>query len=167
MGHSGAHKTRSGATHRDERRDGQVFLGDYIHTLDEKGRVVMPASFRAAIKDSGGNVVVTKGSDGNLVVFTEDKFAQIAAEEMQRPRLRETRRDLRAKFANADLQKMDSQGRISLKPRLREYAGLGEAGEVAVVGLFDRIELWDVRSFEAEQSTADAAYREGEEVPGF
>lgn len=144
-----------------------MFLGDYIHTLDEKGRVVMPASFRAAIKEAGGSVVVTKGSDGNLVLFTEEKFSQIAEEEMQRPRLRETRRDLRAKFANADLQKMDSQGRISLKPKLREYAGLSEASEVAVVGLFDRIELWEVAAFAAEQSAADALYREREEVPGF
>ncbi len=144
-----------------------MFLGDYIHTLDEKGRVVMPASFRAAIKDEGGNVVVTKGNDGNLVVFTASKFEEIAAEELQRPRLRDARRDLRAKFANADFQKIDSQGRVSLKQKLREYAGLDDVTEVAVVGLYDRIELWDVATFEAEQAQADAAYRESEEVPGF
>ena len=55
-----------------------MFLGDYIHTLDEKGRVVMPAPFRAAIKDEGGTVVVTKGPDGNLVLFTEEKFREVA-----------------------------------------------------------------------------------------
>lgn len=144
-----------------------MFLGDYIHTLDEKGRVVMPASFRAAIKEDGGNVVVTKGNDGNLVLFTASKFDEIAAEELQRPRLREARRDLRAKFANADFQKVDSQGRVSLKQKLRRYAGLDDATEVAVVGLYDRIELWDVATYEAEQAEADAAYRESEEVPGF
>jgi MraZ protein len=144
-----------------------VFLGDYIHTLDEKGRVVMPAPFRAVIKEEGGNVVVTKGPDGNLVVFTEDKFRQVAEEEIQRPRVRETRRDIRAKFAAADLQKMDSQGRIVIKPRLREYAGIHNASEVAVVGVFDRIEIWDVTAFEEEQAAADALYRESEETPGF
>lgn len=144
-----------------------MFLGDYIHTLDDKGRVVMPASFRSAIKEDGGNVVVTKGNDGNLVIFTGSKFQEIAAEELQRPRLRDARRDLRAKFANADYQKIDSQGRVILKPRLREYAGLADATEVAVVGLYDRIEVWDVAAFEAEQAAADAAFRESEEVPGF
>ncbi|HSJ35795.1 MAG TPA: division/cell wall cluster transcriptional repressor MraZ [Acidimicrobiia bacterium] len=145
-----------------------MFLGDYIHTLDEKGRVVMPSSFRAAIKEEGGQVVITKGSDGNLVIFTAPKFDEIAAEaSASRPRLLDARRDLRAKFANADLQKLDSQGRVSLKPKLREFAGLEGAGEVAVVGMYDRIELWEVEAFEQEQAAADAAYRESEEVPGF
>ncbi|HLU53494.1 MAG TPA: cell division/cell wall cluster transcriptional repressor MraZ [Acidimicrobiia bacterium] len=144
-----------------------MFLGDYIHTLDEKGRVVMPSSFRAVIKEEGGNVVVTKGPDGNLVVFTEEKFREVAQEEMERPRVRETRRDIRAKFAAADLQKMDSQGRIAIKPRLREYAGIQSASEVAVVGVFDRIEIWDVAAFEQEQAAADTLYRESEETPGF
>lgn len=145
-----------------------MFLGDYIHTLDEKGRVVMPSPFRAAIKEEGGNVVVTKGPDGNLVLFTEEKFRQVAEEEIAaRPRVRDVRRDIRAKFAGADLQKIDSQGRVSLKPKLRDYAGLTDAHEVAVVGVYDRIELWDVVSFETEQETADALYRENEEVPGF
>ncbi len=144
-----------------------MFLGDYIHTLDEKGRVVMPSPFRAAIKDEGGQVVVTKGSDGNLVVFTAGKFDEIATAELGRPRLQDARRDLRAKFANADLQKIDSQGRVTLKPKLREFAGLDQAAEVAVVGMYDRIELWEVEAFEREQAAADAAYRESEEVPGF
>jgi len=100
-------------------------------------------------------------------VFTEDKFRQVAEEEIQRPRVRETRRDIRAKFAAADLQKMDSQGRIVIKPRLREYAGIHNASEVAVVGVFDRIEIWDVTGFEEEQAAADALYRESEETPGF
>src|SRR5690606_6609462 len=99
----------------------------------------MPAPFRAVIKEEGGNVVVTKGPDGNLVVFTEDKFRQVAEEEIQRPRVRETRRDIRAKFAAADLQKMDSQGRIVIKPRLREYAGIQSASEVAAVVVFEWI----------------------------
>lgn len=128
----------------------------------------MPSSFRAAIKEEGGQVVITKGSDGNLVIFTAPKFDEIAAEaSASRPRLLDARRDLRAKFANADLQKLDSQGRVSLKPKLREFAGLEGAGEVAVVGMYDRIELWEVEAFEQEQAAADAAYRESEEVPGF
>lgn len=128
----------------------------------------MPSSFRAAIKEEGGQVVVTKGSDGNLVIFTAPKFDEIAAEaSASRPRLLDARRDLRAKFANADLQKLDSQGRVSLKPKLREFARLEGANEVAVVGMYDRIELWEVEAFEREQAAADAAYRESEEVPGF
>jgi MraZ protein len=144
-----------------------VFLGDYIHTLDEKGRVVMPAPFRTAIKEDGGNVVVTKGQDGNLVIFTASKFKDIAEDEIERPRLRDARRDFRAKFANADFQKIDSQGRVTLRSKLREWARLTDVPEVAVVGLYDRIEVWDTAAYEQEQAAADAAYRESEEVPGF
>lgn len=144
-----------------------MFLGDYIHTLDDKGRVVMPAQYRAAIKEDGGEVVVSKGTDGNLVIFTRSKFLKLAEEETSRPRLRDARLDARAKFAAADLQKIDSQGRVTLKQKLRDYAGLSEATEVAVAGLFDRIEIWDVASWEAEQAKVDHTYRSGEEVPGF
>lgn len=144
-----------------------MFLGDYIHTLDDKGRVVMPSSFRGAIKDDGGRVVVAKGSDGCITIFTESKFTEIAEQEIQAPRVRDTRRNMRAKFAAADVQKMDSQGRVSLKPKLREYAGLSDADEVAVIGMYDRIEVWQVDAYEAEQAMADDAYRTSEEVPGF
>lgn len=144
-----------------------MFLGDYIHTMDEKGRVVLPSSFRGAIKEDGGHVVVTKGSDGNLALFTQTKFHEIAQEELERPRDRQARREARAKFGSADLQKMDSQGRVMLKPKLREYAHLSDAAEVAVVGMYDRIELWDVDAFEAEQAASDELYRTSEEVPGF
>ncbi|MGA7272587.1 MAG: division/cell wall cluster transcriptional repressor MraZ [Acidimicrobiia bacterium] len=144
-----------------------MFLGDYIHTLDDKGRVVMPSSFRGPIKEEGGRVVVAKGSDGCITIFTESKFTEIAEEEIQAPRVREARRNMRAKFAAADVQKMDSQGRISLKPKLREYAGLADADEVAVIGMYDRVEVWQVDAYEAEQALADDAYRTSEEVPGF
>lgn len=144
-----------------------MFLGDYIHTLDDKGRVVMPAQFRARIKEDGGEVVVTKGSEGNLVLFEASRFRQIAEEERARPRLRNTRLDARAKFASADLQKMDSQGRVTLKQKLRDYAGLTDATEVVVAGLYDYIEIWDVEAWEREQAMVDAAYRGSEEVPGF
>ena len=144
-----------------------MFLGDYIHTLDEKGRVVLPSSFRGAIKEDGGHVVVTKGSDGNLALFTKSKFDEIAREELERPRDRAARREARAKFGAADLQKMDSQGRVMLKSKLREYASLDDVAEVAVIGMYDRIEVWQVDAFEAEQAASDELYRNSEEVPGF
>ncbi len=141
-----------------------MFLGEFIHTLDEKGRVVMPSSFRAALKEG---LVTTKGKDGNIVVFPASTFEEIANEELEQPRTREARRQARAMFSSAEFMKLDSQGRILLKPALRAYAGVDGADEVTVAGLYDRIEIWEVGSFLQEREEADAEYRANEEVPGF
>jgi MraZ protein len=141
-----------------------VFLGEFIHTLDGKGRVVMPRSFRDFLEEG---LVTTKGKDGNVVVFPYDTFRQLAQEELESARTRAARRKARSMFSGADLMKLDSQGRILLKPELQEYAGIDDSKEVAVVGLFDRIEIWDVATFEAEREAADADYRANEEEPGF
>lgn len=144
-----------------------MFLGEYLHTLDDKGRVVLPASFRAAIKEAGNQVVLTQGSDGNLALFTPDRFHEVAAEQGMNARTRDVRRDARAWFAKADLQKLDSQGRVMIKDKLREAAGIESPAEVAVVGVYDRIEIWEPTAFVAEQTAADAAFRAAEEVPGI
>ncbi|CAN5851638.1 division/cell wall cluster transcriptional repressor MraZ [soil metagenome] len=141
-----------------------MFLGEFIHTLDDKGRVVMPSSFRAALKEG---LVTAKGKDGNIVVLPASTFDELAREELEQPRTREARRQARAMFSSAEFMKLDSQGRILLKPSLRTYAGLVDADEVTVAGLYDRIEIWEVDSFVRERQEADVEYRSNEEVPGF
>lgn len=141
-----------------------MFLGEFIHTLDGKGRVVLPRSFRDALEDG---LVTTKGKDGNVAVFPAGTFRELAEDELAQARTREARRKARAMFSGADLGKLDTQGRILLKPELQEYAGIQGAKEVAVVGLFDRVEIWDVDAFASERDAADAVYRANEEEPGF
>lgn len=167
VGDSGAHVqewTWRTSRHGRETERAQVFLGEFIHTLDSKGRVVLPRSFRDALEDG---LVTTKGKDGNVVVFPAGTFEELARSELEKERTRDARRKARSMFSGADLMHLDGQGRILLKPELQQYAGIEGSKDVAVVGLFDRIEIWDVGAFEAERDAADSDYRANEEEPGF
>jgi MraZ protein len=137
-----------------------VFLGEYFHSLDGKGRVVMPSGFRRRLEDG---CVITKGQDGQLLIFAADDFEQKAAEVMERPQDKSGRRFSRTLFAGADLQTPDKSGRVLVKPDLREFAGLETGNEIAVLGLFDHVELWDKDRHLAEKTTGDEVYLDQEE----
>jgi MraZ protein len=141
----------------DGRKEVEVFLGEYFHSLDEKGRVVMPSGFRRDLEDG---CVVTKGQDGQLVIFSVEDFAQKANEVMERPQDRVGRRISRTVVGGADLQTLDKSGRVLVKPELRDFAALETASEVAVVGLFDHVELWDKDRYLTDRVTGDEIYQE-------
>jgi len=138
-----------------------VFLGEYFHSLDGKGRVVMPSGFRRRLEDG---CVITKGQDGQLVIFAADDFEQKAAEVMERPQDKSGRRFSRTMFAGADLQSPDKSGRVLVKPDLRDFAGLQTGTEVAVLGLFDHIELWEKERHLSDKASGDESYLEEEGV---
>lgn len=116
-----------------------MFLGDYQHTLDAKGRVSLPAKFRA---DLTGKLVIAKGFEDCLYVYSADEYnrfvEELLATEDFDPRMRRIRRFFTSGAVEAEL---DSAGRISLPPVLREYAGLKK--DIAVTGNGNRIEIWD------------------------
>ena len=134
-----------------------MFLGEYFHSLDGKGRVVMPSGFRRRLEDG---CVITKGQDGQLVVFAADDFEQKASEVMERPQDKSGRRFARTMFAGADLQTPDKSGRVLVKPDLRDFAGLQTSTEVAVLGLFDHIELWEKERHLSDKASGDESYLE-------
>jgi len=115
------------------------FMGTFTPKLDDKGRLILPAKFRERLEDG---VVVTRGQEKCLVVWPDDVFAAEAARVMAQPReMRGTRDVTRSFFAGADQVVPDKQGRIAIQPLLRAYAGLEK--DVAVIGVGDRIEIWD------------------------
>jgi MraZ protein len=122
-----------------------MFLGDYQHTLDAKGRVSLPAKFRAEMT---GKLVVSKGFEGCLYVHSADEYNRFVAEIMEGgdfdPKLRRVRRFFTTGATETDL---DSAGRISLPAGLREYAKLTK--DVEVTGNGNRIELWDANAWNA------------------
>jgi MraZ protein len=117
----------------------QVFLGEYTHTLDEKGRLTLPARWR---EELGEEVVITRGLDPCLFVFPKSKFEIIAREY---DRLGLGKSDARALsrflFAKAIDDTPDKQGRIIIPPSLREFASIN--GEAVIVGANNRIEIWN------------------------
>ena len=143
----------------DGRERSEVFLGEYFHSLDGKGRVVMPSSFRRRLEDG---CVVTKGQDGQLVISSVEEFEKKASEVMERPQDRGGRRFSRTVFGGADLQTLDKSGRVLVKPDLREFAGIDTATEIAVVGVFDHVELWRKNLYLTDRETGDETYRDEE-----
>lgn len=117
-----------------------MFLGEYTHTLDDKGRLIIPAKFRDQLERG---LVITRGLDGCLFVFTHDdwqRLTEILAEKL--PFTQGAARQLsRFLFAGADDTTMDRQGRILIPPYLREYAQL--ESEVVIAGSNTRLELWN------------------------
>ncbi len=159
MGHSGA-APHGEVDSEDGRKDLEVFLGEYFHSLDEKGRVVMPSGFRG---DLAEGCVVTKGQDGQLAIFSTDEFRKKAAEVKERPQDRGGRRFSRTVFGGADLQILDKSGRVLVKPDLRDFAGLQLATEIAVIGVFDHVELWEKDRYLSDRVTGDEIYLDEED----
>ena len=151
---------QGGTDSDDERKRAEVFLGEYFHSLDDKGRVVMPSGFRRRLEDG---CVITKGQDGQLVIFAADDFEQKAAEVMERPQDKAGRRFSRTLFAGADLQNPDKSGRVLVKPDLRDFARLETGTEIAVLGLFDHIELWEKDQHLADKASSDQIYLDEED----
>jgi MraZ protein len=135
-----------------------MFLGEYQHTLDAKGRVSLPAKFRAEMT---GSLVVSKGLDKSLNVYSAEEYRRFEETLVSGSDFDSGKRRLRRFFvAGADTVELDSAGRISLSPVLREYAGLKK--DVAVTGNGNRIEIWDADAWatyngEGEGSLEDLA----------
>ena len=130
---------------------GSMFLGEFVHTLDSKGRLTVPARYRAELE---AGMVVTRGIDRCLAVFPMAKWKAISGRVSELPMMNRKARALeRFLFASAADVSPDKQGRILIPPRLRKYADLD--GEVVVAGLNDHIELWNPSAWKAECDRAD------------
>jgi len=131
-----------------------VLLGTHRHIVDAKGRVVMPARFRAALS---GGVVATRGYDHCLFVFPKEVFEREHAHLDPRDRSNLENRDhARAVFSGASEDSLDAQGRLPVPAPLREYARLDR--DVFVLGVGDHIEIWDAASWARRQADLDEKY---------
>ena len=137
-----------------------MFLGEQRHSVDPKGRVVLPAKYRDELEDG---CVVTKGQDRCLYVFPLDRWHDEVERVKRMPRTEKRYRDYaRGFFAGADDQKLDRQGRVQLSPRLRAYAGID--ADAVLIGVGERIEIWNPTSYEEVEATTDEYYG-GLDVP--
>ena len=115
-----------------------MFLGSYLHNIDNKGRLTLPAKFRAELAKG---VVVTHGLDGCLWVFPMETWERLAAKMNELPLTDKDSRDfVRLMYGSAMDCEPDKQGRILLPGKLRDDAGLD--GETMVVGGPGRLEIW-------------------------
>ncbi len=129
-----------------------VFLGEFQHTVDQKGRLAIPARFREELADGA---VVTRGLDKCLVIYPRGEWETLAEKVSRLPQTQPNVRTLsRLLFSGAVDLSLDGQGRTVLPQFLREYAGI--AANVAVIGLYQRIEVWSLEDWNAVKTTTEA-----------
>ncbi len=127
-----------------------MFLGQYSHNLDNKGRVALPAKFRSELKKA----VVTKGLDNCLFVYPKKEWEKLAEKLAALPVSRaDTRAFSRLMLAGAMEVEFDKQGRIILPEYLRQFAGLGK--NVIIAGLYTRLEIWDEQKWNAYKAETE------------
>lgn len=128
-----------------------MFMGEYNHTIDAKGRLIIPSKFREILGDA---FVVTKGLDGCLFVYDNEEWQRFEEKLRSLPITnKEARQFVRFFLAGATEAEVDKQGRILIPNVLREFAGLMK--DVVLVGVGSRIEIWGRERFEDTASFED------------
>ncbi len=120
-----------------------MFIGEYNHSMDEKGRLAIPVKFRVEFKNGA---VVTKGLDNCLFVFTKKSWNELADKLSKLPISQsKSRAFARMMLAGAMDVKLDKQGRIMLPDYLRKYGTLSKKNVIA--GVFNRLEIWNEKTW--------------------
>lgn len=133
-----------------------MFMGEYQHTVDAKGRLIIPAKFR---DDLDGGFVVTRGLDKCLFAYTMDEWKRL---EEKLKALPVTKKDARAFtrffFSGATEVELDKQGRVNLPANLLSYAGLEK--DCVVLGVSSRIEIWAKEAWEGYFEESEDSFNE-------
>jgi MraZ protein len=128
-----------------------MLLGEFEHTIDDKGRITIPAKFRGRL---ASDLVVTKGIDPCLWLYPAEVWADLAQEinnlPLTNPQAREFRRQM---FGGASDVAPDKQGRVNLPPYLREYANIDK--QAVIIGLYDHCEIWNPERWKERQQRSD------------
>lgn len=115
-----------------------MLMGEYEHTIDNKGRIILPAKLRDEL---GASFILTKGLDNCLFVYSQEEWAILENKLKQLPLAKpEARAFVRFFFAGAAELECDKQGRVLLPVNLREYAKLDK--DAVVIGVSNRVEIW-------------------------
>ncbi len=121
-----------------------MFMGEFEHSIDAKGRIIIPSRFR---EDLGDKFVVTVGLDGCLFVYPQNEWEVFSAEIRKLPGTKEARQLQRMFFGKAAACEADKQGRILIPAVLRECAGLEK--DIVFVGVLNKIEIWSKERWES------------------
>jgi MraZ protein len=142
-----------------------VFLGQYQHSLDEKGRVILPAKFRGQLE---GGAYMARGLDGCVCVYPTDEWERVS-NNMRELATRGTqeRQAARSFFAGAAEVTPDRQGRVAVPVHLRDFAGLSLERDVVVAGVLSRIEIWDAQRWETREQEGEQVISAAEGIPDF
>ncbi|HEY76048.1 MAG TPA: division/cell wall cluster transcriptional repressor MraZ [Thermoflexia bacterium] len=128
-----------------------MFLGQYIHTIDEKGRLTIPAKFRGSLS---AGLVITRWLDRCLVIYPMETWRSVRERISSLPMTDQNARDFRRLVYSGAMDTVpDGQGRINIPQPLREYAGLD--GQAVIVGCDTYIEIWSPEAWEEVQARVE------------
>ena len=125
-----------------------MLIGEYEHSLDVKGRLIMPAKLR---EDMGEKFIITKGLDGCLFGFSQNEWTNFEEKLKTLPLTNKNARDFVRFFLSGAIEcELDKQGRFLIASNLREYANMEK--DVAIIGVGTRLEIWDRETWKAYNS---------------
>lgn len=133
-----------------------MFMGEFQHSIDAKGRLIIPAKFREKL---GENFVVTRGLDGCLFGYPQDEWEKLEANLNEMPLAKkDARLFVRFFYSAATECELDKQGRINIPQSLRQHANLEKS--CVIVGVSNRIEIWDETRWQAFTDAAEENFDE-------
>ncbi|MDO8601953.1 MAG: division/cell wall cluster transcriptional repressor MraZ [bacterium] len=130
-----------------------MFIGEYKHSIDEKGRMAIPAKFRSALNQAA---VITRGLDHCLYIYTAGEWERWSEKVRALPQTKADNRAFqRLMLAGAVDVELDSQGRVLIPEYLRTYAGITK--QTIVAGVYDRLEIWDEAKWQEYKTKTEAS----------
>ena len=137
-----------------------MFYGEFEHTIDRKGRLIVPAKFRQALKEHDISALfLTRGLDGCLFLFPESEWRLVESRFKQIPFTKaEGRKFNRMFFSGATEVSVDTLGRILVPKGLKDFAGIKE--DVVIVGISSRMEVWSKERWQAFYETSRQSFEE-------
>ena len=131
-----------------------MLLGEFEHTIDDKNRLTLPAKFRQALS---GGLVITRGMDGCLYAYRSEDWDHLIESRLAEldPLSKEGRRMQRFFFSGAVEAELDKQGRVMIPAALIQHGGLGR--NVVIVGMRDRLEIWDSATWRKEMKEVEGS----------
>ncbi|KIL34643.1 cell division protein MraZ [Cohnella kolymensis] len=133
-----------------------MFLGEFQHSIDDKGRITIPAKFREAL---GTDFIVTRGLDNCLFVYPRQEWAVLEQKIKALPSMAANARAFsRLLFSGASECEWDKQGRVNVPNHLREYAKLDK--DCVVIGVSSRVEIWDKAAWQEYSLQSEGSFNE-------
>ncbi|CAH0119565.1 Transcriptional regulator MraZ [Paenibacillus sp. CECT 9249] len=133
-----------------------MFMGEYQHSIDDKGRMIVPAKFREPL---GSSFVLTRGLDQCLFVYPKEEWALLEQKLKALPLMKsDARAFTRFFFSGATECEWDKQGRVNIPANLRQYAKLDK--ECVVIGVSNRVEIWSKDIWENYFEQSEEAFNE-------
>ncbi|MBB6729657.1 division/cell wall cluster transcriptional repressor MraZ [Cohnella zeiphila] len=133
-----------------------MFMGEFQHTIDDKGRIIIPAKFREAL---GTEFIVTRGLDNCLFVYPREEWSALEQKLKQLPMMKsDARAFTRFFFSGASECEWDKQGRVNVPGNLREYAKLDK--DCIVIGVSNRVEIWDKATWQTYNQQSQESFNE-------